>query len=124
MFGTYFQVGWVDWTVFREGQGIVIGNHGSGCLPQPAGLAVNLIRRPAAKRLVGPRGVVEGEVVSRAGSRVGRQLVGLEVDLLVFHAAPQPLNKHVVKPMATALAVHADADTAGLEPADEFLEPK
>ena len=75
---------------------IVIGHYGSGCFPQPAALEVNLIRRPAAKRLVRAVGVVEAEVVSQAGPGLGRRFVGLQVNLLVFHAAPQPLDEHVV----------------------------
>jgi len=46
---------------------IAIGGHGSGRFPQPAGLEVNLIRRPAAKRLVRARGGVEAEVSLQPG---------------------------------------------------------
>lgn len=34
-----------------------IGQHGSGCFPQPAGLEANLIWRPAAKRMLRPNTV-------------------------------------------------------------------
>lgn len=48
---------------------VAIGHHDSGCFPQPAGLEVNLIRGPAAKRLVRSPGIVEGEVVSQSGRK-------------------------------------------------------
>lgn len=97
---------------------IAIGCHGSGCFPQPAGREVNLSRRPAAKRLVRARGVVEAEESLQPGCRVGDRVVGIQVDLLVLDTAPQPFDEHDVE--LTALAVHADTDAGLLEPADEL----
>ena len=51
------------------------------CFPQPADLKVNLIRHPAAKCLVRARDVIEAEVGSQPGSRLGRLAVGLQVHL-------------------------------------------
>ena len=91
---------------------IVIGHYDSGCFPQPAGLEVNLIGRLAAKRLVRPNAVVEAEISFQSGSRVSNGVVGLQIDFLVFHAAPQPLDEYVVEPVA--LAIHADTHTGVL----------
>jgi len=96
---------------------IVIGHYGSGCFPQPTVLEVNLIGRPAAKRLARPNTVVEAEVSLQSASGLGDRVVRTQVDLLVFDAAPQPLDEHVVEP--APLAVHADADTGALEPVGE-----
>ena len=41
-------------------------------------------------------------------SRLADRFVGSQIDLLVFDAAPQPLNEHVVPP--GPFAVHADGD--------------
>jgi len=40
-------------------------------------------------------------------------VVGLEIDFLVFQAAPEPFNKHIIHP--AALAVHADSNALVLE---------
>src|SRR4029453_12560328 len=45
--------------------------------------------------------------------------IGVEVDLLVFEAAPQPLDKDVVH--VAALAIHADRDLVALQGAGEVV---
>ena len=52
--------------------------------------------------------IVETEPGANAGSGLGDCRISVKVDLLVFEAAPQPLDKDVVH--APALAVHADHD--------------
>ena len=52
--------------------------------------------------------IVEIEVPPDRGACVRHAVVGVQVDLLVFHAAPQPFDEHVVPP--GALAIHADRD--------------
>ena len=47
--------------------------------------------------------VVESEPGADTGLRLGDRRIGVEVDLLVFEAAPQPLDEDVVH--AAALAV-------------------
>ena len=57
-------------------------------------------------RLVGPPGVVAAEPPPKPSVLSGYGGVPLEVDLLVFHAAPKPLDEDVVHPPAAT--VHAD----------------
>ncbi len=52
--------------------------------------------------------IIEGQVVCEGGARFADAVVGFQVDLLVFDAAPQALDEHVVAP--GAFAVHADRD--------------
>ena len=52
--------------------------------------------------------VVEAEPSGDPGLRLGDIRIGVEVDLFVFEAAPQPLDEDVVH--AATLAVHADCD--------------
>jgi len=40
--------------------------------------------------------IVEGEPSADAGLRVGHRPIGMEIDLLVFQAAPQPRDEDVV----------------------------
>ena len=46
-------------------------------------------------------------------------VVGLQIDLFIFHTAPQALNKHVVQP--TPLPIHADLNLLSLQHAGELL---
>ena len=92
---------------------IVIGHHVSGCFPQAVCLEVNIIRRPSAKRLMRPRAVVEAGVSLQPGSGIGEGIVRPQLDLLIFDAAPQALDEHIVEP--AALAVHADTNAGVLE---------
>ena len=63
----------------------------------------------AAKRVMGPPLVAEGEGEPEAGADGCDGLAG--VDLLVLEGVPEPLGEHVVPP--AALAVHADPDLVG-----------
>src|SRR6516165_4917926 len=85
----------------------------------PQALFVNLPRRPITKALVLALLVVENEPAANASPGLAYRRIGVEVDLLVFEAAPQPLDKDVVH--AATLAVHADHDLMGLQNAGEVL---
>ena len=55
-----------------------------------------------------PTLIVELEVAADRGASFADAVVGVQIDLLVFDAAPQPFDEHVVTP--GALTVHADGD--------------
>src|SRR2546421_13107354 len=75
------------------------GSGGSGAGRQsrsstyPQAFLVNLPRRAIAEALVLALFIVEAEPGADAGLRLGDRRIGVEVDLLVFQAAPQPLDK-------------------------------
>src|SRR5438552_17989519 len=85
----------------------------------PQALLVTLLRRAVAGALVLPLLVVEAEPSADAGLGFGHRRVGIEVDFLVFEAAPQPLDEDIVH--APALAVHADGDPMSLEGGGEIV---
>jgi hypothetical protein len=61
--------------------------------------------------------IVEVEISADRVARLADAVIGPQVYLLVFDAAPQPLDEHVVPP--SALAVHADGDAIVGEHAGE-----
>ena len=61
--------------------------------------------------------VVECQVSGNAAARSRHAVVGMQVNFLVFDAAPEPLDEDVVAPRA--LAVHADLDVGVLQRFDE-----
>src|SRR5580693_7121724 len=63
--------------------------------------------------------VVKAEPGANPSLGLGNVLIGIEVDFLVFEAAPQSLDEDVVH--AAALAVHADHDPVPLEGAGEVV---
>jgi len=63
--------------------------------------------------------IVKAEPAANASLGLGDARIGIEVDLLVFEAAPQPLDEDVVH--ATALAVHADHDAVPLQGAGKVV---
>ena len=52
--------------------------------------------------------IIKVQVAADRSAGVADAFVGPQIHLLVFNAAPQPLDEHVVPP--SALAVHADRD--------------
>src|SRR4051794_22375811 len=66
---------------------------------------------------MGPSSVIKVEIPADRMSRLADRFVGSQIDLLVFDAAPQPLDEHVVSPCT--LAVHADGDAVAGEQAGE-----
>ena len=77
------------------------------------GRKVNLVRGLILMRLMQSDAVVEVEIPSQSGLQFAPVLVGAQVNVLIFHAAPQPLDKNVVDP--SALAIHADAGVLRFE---------
>src|SRR6202011_1301755 len=90
------------------------GSGGSGAGRQsrsstyPQAFLVNLPRRAVSEALVLSLLIVEAEPGADAGPGLGDRRIGVEVDFLVFEAAPQPLDEDIVH--AASLAVHADHD--------------
>src|SRR5208337_5110123 len=80
---------------------------------------VSLIGRHTVKAGVRAAAIVAIEVPPDRGTCVWHAVVGVQVDLLVFHAAPQPFDEHVVPP--GAFAVHADGDAVPGEHTGEGL---
>src|SRR5262249_9579273 len=103
----------------RSGSGGSAAGRQSRSSTYPQALLVDLPRRAITEALVLALPVVEVEPSADAGPGLGHRRIGIEVDLLVFEAAPQPLDKDVVH--AAALAVHADRDRMVLQRAGEIL---
>src|SRR6516165_5959480 len=78
----------------------------------PQVFLVNLPRRAITQALVLALRVVKVQPGANAGLGFGHCRIGIEVDLLIFETAPQPLDEDVVH--ASALTVHADRDTMPL----------
>src|SRR3978361_2356898 len=91
----------------------------SGCLLHRGQRGeVDHVRRAPAGRLMRALGIVEIEVGAQMLAGCADAVVGLEVDILVLHAAPQPLHEDVVPP--ATLAVHALARADALHLADKI----
>src|ERR1700692_3665031 len=65
--------------------------------------------RPIAQRLVWPLLIVEPQPAADALTRFGHRTIRFDVHLLIFQAAPQPLDEDVVQ--KSSLSVHADPNT-------------
>ena len=63
--------------------------------------------------------IKEAEVGLKPLSEISNAVVGVEVDMLVLHRAPEPFDKDVVHP--PSFAIHADLDLVGLQDAGELL---
>ena len=61
--------------------------------------------------------IVKLEVFLQAPLRIVHAVVGVQIKLFVFDAAPQSFHEHVVTP--AALAVHADLDAVVFQHAGE-----
>ena len=61
--------------------------------------------------------IIKVEITTDRTARFADALVGSQIDLLVFDAAPQPFDEHVVAP--SPFAVHADGDAVAGEQAGE-----
>src|ERR1700716_1449637 len=66
---------------------------------------------------MGPSSVVEVEIPADRVPRLANAFVGSQIDLLVFDAAPQPFDEHVVPP--GSFAIHANRDAVAGERAGE-----
>jgi len=61
--------------------------------------------------------IVEVEVAADASARLLYAVIGPQIDLLIFDAAPEALRKHIVPP--SPLPIHADRDLVSGEQAGE-----
>src|SRR5712672_3402584 len=61
--------------------------------------------------------IVEIEISTDRMARLADALIGPQIHLLIFDAAPQPLDEHVIPP--SPFAVHADGDGVAGEHAGE-----
>ena len=66
--------------------------------------------------------IVEVHPIPDALRCLDDSIIGFQVDLFIFQAAPEALNKHIVHP--AALAIHADLNPMGLEHICEALTGK
>src|SRR5262249_40281017 len=73
------------------------------CRAERQRVAVGLVGRASVNARMGPP---EVDVAAERSSRLTDAVVGPQIHLLVFDAAPEALEKHVVAPRAPA--VHAD----------------
>jgi len=78
-----------------------------------------VLRGPVAQGLVGAVVGVVVEVCLQSCIAIGSAGVTLEVDLLVLHRSPQPLDHHVVD--RAAFPVHTDLDRLSEQPTRELL---
>src|SRR5262245_26605909 len=79
---------------------------GLGCRAERQRAEVGLIGRASVKARMGPTAVIEVDVAAERSSRLADAVVGPQIHLLVFDAAPEALEEHVVSPRAPT--VHAD----------------
>ena len=77
------------------------------------------LRREVSQRLVGPPGVVALEPSFEPGEQRRECRVFTQINVLVFHAPPQPFDEHIVHPATTS--VHADFDPKVRQPCDPFF---
>ena len=80
---------------------------GLDCQAEGQRVEVGLIGRRLVKARMRPAAIVELEVAAERGTGLGHAFVGVQIHLLVFDAAPQPLDEYVAP---GALAVYADGN--------------
>src|SRR5215471_16739700 len=80
---------------------------------------VGLTRRAIAQALVLALLIIKAEPGADADLGLGDTGIGVEVDFLVFEAAPQPLDEDVVH--VAALAIPADGDRVALQGVGEIV---
>ena len=88
----------------------------SGCFPHPV-CKVDLIRCLSDKSLMGSVLVEKTEVGRKSRSEVRNAVVGVQIDMLVLHRAPEALDKDVVH--LSSFAIHADLNAVCLQDAGE-----
>ena len=99
-----------------------MGFCGLSCLRVGQRIKVHAIGRFAVKRGMWTPLIVKLEIAVQALPGVGDRVVGVQVNLLVFDAFPEPLDQHVVDP--TTLTVHADLDAVLLDQVDKLCAGK
>jgi hypothetical protein len=83
-----------------------------------AGFVVELIRRFIVKCRVWPELVVLRELPLQSCLGSADAIIGMQIDILVLNATPQPFHKHVVPP--AAFPIHADLDSVILQQPGKF----
>src|ERR1035437_2029106 len=63
--------------------------------------------------------IVKVQIPADGGARVADAFIGSQINLLVFDAAPEPLDEHIFAP--GGLAVHADRDFVFYQHASKSL---
>ena len=81
---------------------------GLGCQAERQRREVGVIGCYAVKARVWTSAIIKVQVAADRSAGVADAFVGPQIHLLVFNAAPKPLDEHVVPPSAPA--VHADGD--------------
>src|SRR5215218_5727074 len=66
-----------------------------------------------------PLAIVKGQISANRGTRLGHAVISFQINLLVFDAAPETLDKDVVAP--GPLAIHADGDAVLAQDAGEVV---
>ena len=69
---------------------------------------VGLVWRARAKARMRAPAVVEIQITAEASAGFSNAGISVQIDFLILHRAPEPLDKHIVTP--SSLAVHADRD--------------
>src|SRR5467141_504646 len=107
---------------FRAGSGSgesAAGRQSRSSTYPPALCFVHLPRRAIAMALMLALLVVENQPSPDAGLSRGDGAIGMQVNLLVFETAPQPLDEDVVH--AAPLAIHANRDLVPAQHAGEVV---
>ena len=81
---------------------------GLGCQAERQRREVGVIGCYAVKARVWTSAIIKVQIAANRSAGFADAVVGPQIHLLVFDAAPKPLDEHVVPP--SPLAVHADGD--------------
>ncbi len=63
--------------------------------------------------------IVEGHVARHPLLGVGDGLIGMEIDLFIFEAPPQPFDEHIIPPPLRP--IHTDLNVVSLQESAGFL---
>ena len=74
---------------------------------------IGLLRRPRPQARIRPAAIVELQIPAKRRACLGDTVIGPQIDLLLFHRAPEPLDKDVVPPGAPPS--HADRNPLFLQ---------
>jgi hypothetical protein len=80
---------------------------------------VDHVGRLAVKGRVRPPAIEEFKIADKLRSGFGNALIGMQINMLKFHASPESFDKDVIDP--PALAVHADLDFIVLQDLREIV---
>ena len=66
-------------------------------------------RRAIFEALMRPAPIVKAEMARQRDFQLAHGLVGVQVDVFVYHALLQPLDEYIVDPASFAMHAHAHA---------------